>query len=249
FHCLAELFSIAIVGGVFSVTWASRNVLKNNYILVVGISYLFMAGFDLLHTLAYQGMGVFPQHGPNLSPQLWICARYIQSISLIVAPIFIKLRLRVGILFLVLTILSLMLLGSIFYWKNFPICFIEGVGLTPFKIISEYIICAILAAALVLLLKHRDSFDKKVFLLLTSSIVVTIGQEFMFSLYAEMYDFYNFIGHYLKIVSFFLLYKAIVEIGLAKPYSLISRETQDRLIRLEAQKNFITTVLNASAAL
>ena len=99
FHSLAELFSIAVVGGLFAVTWASRHVLKNNYLLLLGVSYLFVAGFDLLHTLAYEGMGVFPQYGPNLSPQLWICARSIESGSLLIAPFFLKRRLRVGYFF------------------------------------------------------------------------------------------------------------------------------------------------------
>ncbi|MGO8878424.1 MAG: MASE3 domain-containing protein [Desulfomonilaceae bacterium] len=249
FHSLAELFSIAVVGGLFAVTWASRYVLKNNYLLLLGVSYLFVAGFDLLHTLAYEGMGVFPQYGPNLSPQLWICARSIESGSLLIAPFFLKRRLPIGILFLGLTVLSTLLLGSIFYWKNFPVCFIEGVGLTNFKIISEYAICAILAVALALLLKHGDSFDKRVLKLVALSIIVTIGQELMFSLYAEMYDFYNFVGHYLKIVSFVLLYKAIVETGVTKPYALLSKEVKDRQDRLEMERNFISTVLDTTGAL
>ncbi len=249
FHSLAELFSIAVVGGLFAVTWASRYVLKNNYLLLLGVSYLFVAGFDLLHTLAYEGMGVFPQYGPNLSPQLWICARSIESGSLLIAPFFLKRRLPIGILFLVLTALSALLLGSIFYWKNFPVCFIEGVGLTNFKIISEYAICAILVVALALLLTHGDSFDKRVLKLVALSIIVTIGQELMFSLYAEMYDFYNFIGHYLKIVSFVLLYKAIVETGVTKPYALLSKEVKDRQDRLEMERNFISTVLDTTGAL
>ncbi|MHB8205564.1 MAG: MASE3 domain-containing protein, partial [Desulfomonilaceae bacterium] len=249
FHSLAELFSIAVVGGLFAVTWASRYVLKNNYLLLLGVSYLFVAGFDLLHTLAYEGMGVFPQYGPNLSPQLWICARSIESCSLLIAPFFLKRRLPIGILFLGLTVLSTLLLGSIFYWKNFPVCFIEGVGLTNFKIISEYAICAILVVALALLLTHGDSFDKRVLKLVALSIIVTIGQELMFSLYAEMYDFYNFIGHYLKIVSFVLLYKAIVETGVTKPYALLSKEVKDRQDRLEMERNFISTVLDTTGAL
>ena len=139
--------------------------------------------------------------------------------------------------------MSALLLGSIFYWKNFPVCFIEGVGLTRFKIISEYAICAILVVALALLLKHGDSFDKRVLRLVAWSIIVTICQELMFTLYVEMYDFYNFIGHYLKIVSFVSLYKAIVETGVAKPYTLLSREVQDRQNRLEMERNFISAVL------
>ena len=249
FHSIAELFSIAVVGGLFAVTWASRYVLKNNYLLLLGVSYLFVAGFDLLHTLAYEGMGVFPQYGPNLSPQLWICARSIESGALLIAPLFLKRRLRVGVLFLVLSSMSALLLGSIFYWKNFPVCFIEGVGLTRFKIISEYAICAILVVALALLLKHGDSFDKRVLKLVALSIIVTIAQELMFALYVEMYDFYNFVGHYLKILSFVLLYKAIVETGVAKPLSLLSKELQDKQDRLLEERNFVSTVLDTTGAL
>ena len=34
----------------------------------------------------------------------------------------------------------------------------------------------------------------------------------------------NVVGHFLKIVAFFLVYKAFVEVGLTKPYSLLFRE-------------------------
>jgi PAS domain S-box-containing protein len=249
FHSIAELFSIAIVGGMFAVTWASRHVLKNNYLLLVGVSYLFVAGFDLLHTLGYQGMGVFPQYGPNLSPQLWLCARSIESGSLLVAPFFLKRRLRIEILLPVLTVLSALLIASIFYWKNFPVCFVEGVGLTRFKVISEYVICAILVAALLLLLKHKDSFDKRVLKLVALSIIVTIVQELVLTLYVQMYDFYNLIGHYLKIVSFVLLYQAIVETGVTKPLVLLSKEVRDKQDRLEMERNFVSTVLDTTGAL
>jgi PAS domain S-box-containing protein len=249
FHSIAELFSIAVVGGMFAVTWASRHVLRNNYLLLVGVSYLFVGGFDLLHTLGYQGMGVFPQYGPNLSPQLWLCARSIESCSLLMAPFFLKRRLRIEILLLVLTALSAVLLASIFYWKNFPVCFVEGVGLTRFKVISEYVICAVLVVALLLLLKHRDSFDKRVLKLVALSIIVTIGQELVLTLYVQMYDFYNLIGHYLKIVSFVLLYQAIVETGVTKPLVLLSKELRDKQDRLEMERNFVSTVLDTTGAL
>ncbi len=249
FHSIAELFSIAVVGGMFAVTWASRHVLKNNYLLLVGVSYLFVAGFDLLHTLGYQGMGVFPQYGPNLSPQLWLCARSIESCSLMIAPLFLKRRLRIEILLAVLTVLSALLIASIFYWKIFPVCFVEGVGLTPFKVIAEYVICAILVVALVLLLKHKDSFDKRVLKLVALSIIVTIAQELVLTRYVQMYDFYNLIGHYLKIVSFVLLYQAIVETGVTKPLVLLSKEVRVKQDRLEMERNFVSTVLDTTGAL
>jgi PAS domain S-box-containing protein len=43
---------------------------------------------------------------------------------------------------------------------------------------------------------------------------------------------FNFIGHTLKVVSFYLMYRAIIETGLRKPYSLLFRELQHEKIAL-----------------
>src|SRR3989304_9779137 len=60
FHSLAEVFSIVVACGIFMVAWNSRKLLDNNYLLFFGSAYLFVAGIDLIHTLAYKGLGVFP---------------------------------------------------------------------------------------------------------------------------------------------------------------------------------------------
>jgi hypothetical protein len=115
----------------------------------LGIAYLFVGFIDIIHTLAYVGMGVFLGYGANLSTQLWIAARYLQSISLLIACfIFERRKIKINFILLGYTIITSLLFLSIFYWKIFPPCFIEGTGLTSFKKISEYIISLILAASL-----------------------------------------------------------------------------------------------------
>ena len=77
FHSTAEVFSIVVACGIFMVAWNSRRFLDNNYLLFIGIAYLFVALLDLVHTLAYAGMGVFPGYATNLPTQLWIaCLLY-----------------------------------------------------------------------------------------------------------------------------------------------------------------------------
>jgi hypothetical protein len=39
------------------------------------MAYLSVSFLDLIHTLAYKGMGVFPGFDANLPTQLWIAAR------------------------------------------------------------------------------------------------------------------------------------------------------------------------------
>ena len=223
FHSLAELFSVIIAVGVFAIAWNSRRILENNYLLYLGIAFLFVGLIDLLHTLAYKGMGVFPGFGANLPTQLWIAARYLEAISLLLAPWFLNRRLNLTAVFAGYFLTFTILLLSIFSWKIFPVCYVTGLGLTPFKKISEYFICGILAGALAFLWRRRAEFDGNVLRLIVWSIILTMGSELAFTFYVSVYGLSNFIGHILKILSFYLIYKAIIETGLVKPYNLLFR--------------------------
>jgi PAS domain S-box-containing protein len=239
FHTLAELFSIYVAYVVFLIVLKSKARLENRYLIIIGVAYFFVASLDLLHTFTYKGMGIFPQFDSNLPTQLWIAARYMESTSLLIAPLLLK-DYRAGnetgdteareknrffwrafFIYAGITAVSIL---SIFVIGNFPDSYIEGSGLTPFKIISEYIISLILLCSLILLYTKRDRFEDRVFRLVEASIIVTIFGELAFTLYADVYGFFNLLGHYFKILSFYLIYTAIIETGFEAPYSLLFRE-------------------------
>ena len=223
FHSLAELFSVVVACGIFMLAWNSRRFLDSSYLILLGIAYLFVGGLDLLHTLAYKGMGVFQGYDSNLPVQLWIGSRYVEGFSLLAALLISTKTVRYNLILLIYTVTVGLLLVTIFHWGIFPVCYVEGAGLTPFKRFSEYAICLLLVASLVLLARNRGAFDGSVFGLLAAAIVVTIGTELAFTLYTSMYGLPNLVGHFLKIVSFYLVYKAIVETGLKRPYNLLFR--------------------------
>lgn len=234
FHGLGEGFSIAVACGVFMLAWNSRHVLDNDYLLLLGIAYAFVASIDLLHTLAYSGMGVFPTYGANLPTQLWIGARYLEAVTLLIAPLALKIRLRPRLTVGAYAIAAGLLVAAVF-GGLFPDCFVEGEGLTPFKIASEYVIMGFLVGAGVLLYRNRSAFDSGVLWLLLASIGLTIASELSFTLYTDPYSFFNLVGHFLKFVSFYLIYKAVIVTGLARPYDLLYRrlhESEQRYRRL-----------------
>ncbi len=250
FHSLSELFSIIVACGIFIVAWNSRKFLKNNYLLFLGIAYFFIALLDLLHTLSYTGMGVFPEYGANLPTQLWIGARYMESLSLIMATMFFSRPLKANILFFSYSIIFTMVL-LFFFGGIFPACFVEGAGLTSFKIISEYIISLFLLGAVARLYQHRGEFDPGILKLLIASILTTIVGELVFTFYISVYGFSNLIGHFMKIISFFLIYKALIYSGLTKPYDLLFRnlkksEEAYRSILKTAMDGFWITDSNAN---
>jgi len=224
FHSLAEIFSIAVAFCIFMLAWSARRFLVDTYFLFIGIAYLFIGGLDLIHTLSYSGMGVFPESNTNLPTQLWIGARYMEGLSFMVAPFFINRRWKTGFVFFGYGLATFLLVASIFYWPGFPTCFIEGMGLTPFKKVSEYIICLLLLGATAVMYKRRNEFDRGVLRLLVASIVLTVASELAFTFYVHAYGLSNLIGHYFKIGSFYLIYKAVIDTGLAKPYDLLFRD-------------------------
>lgn len=223
FHGIVEVFSIVVACAIFMIAWNSRRLLDNHYLLFMGIAFLFVSVLDFVHTLAYKGMVVFSDGSSNPTTQLWIAARYLESVSFLIAPFFIKRKVRPGQAFTVFTVIAGLFLLSIFYWKIFPDCFVEGSGLTVFKKTSEFIISAIILAAIIGLIRSRRSFDREILRFLVIGLVVKIFSEISFTLYLNVYGIPNLIGHYFKVISFYFFYRAIIQIGLRKPYDLLFR--------------------------
>jgi signal transduction histidine kinase len=225
FHNIAEVFSIIIACGIFMVAWNCRRYLDNQYFLFIGIAYLFIGMLDLAHAFSYKGMNLLPGYGANTPTQLWIAARYLQSLTLLAAPLMLRRQIRPGFIILSFGGIVSLLFLSIFTWRIFPDCFIEGAGgLTPFKKISELIICLfLLTSGLVLVRMHRR-FSPRVLAWIMASILLTIFSELFFTGYTDVYGFLNILGHYLKIVSFYCVYKAIIETGLTRPFEMLFRD-------------------------
>ena len=224
FHSLAEGFSIVVAFGVFLVAWNSRAFARNEYLLFVGIAYLFVGAVDFLHLLAYRGMGVFQGADADLPTQLWLVGRYLETSALLIAPLLLGHRFRVRWAVAGYAALTGALLAAVLVVPVFPAAFVEGEGLTLFKKGSEYVLCALLLVALGLLWRKRKCFAPSVFRYLAAALVLKVAAELAFTLYTDPAGMANVIGHYLKIMSFYLVYKAIIETSLVRPYDLLFRE-------------------------
>jgi PAS domain S-box-containing protein len=228
FHSLTEMFSVAVAFAIFILVWNTRLLLDNNFFLIVGVSYLFIGSLDLTHTLAYKGMGVFSTGDTNLPTQLWVAGRFLESITFLIAPFFINRKVKVNWVVLAYVAAFIVLNGSIFYWEIFPVCFVEGTGLTPFKKISEYIVSIVLLVSILEIFQKKEVFDRLALRYMIASIIITIITELVFTLYLDAYGVVNFIGHYLKVVSFYLIYKAIVDTSIRRPYDIIFRNLKQK---------------------
>jgi PAS domain S-box-containing protein len=248
FHTVVELFSIIVAFAVFIVTWNSRKIMDNQYLYFVGISYAFIGILDLLHTLTFPGMNVVSGEA-FYANQFWVGTRFIEAATLVVG-FYVMHRPKkpnADLIFAVYFIISLVLTLSILSWHIFPVCYISGVGQTPFKIFAEYLIIAILIVAGYLLYRHRRRFSDNVYRYLIFSLVFTILSEFCFTLYASNYSSANEFGHYFKLIAFFLIYKANVETGFTEPTSLIFKDLQDTNNKLDESNHRLVMAMEAGA--
>ncbi len=230
FHVSTELLSVVVAVGIFMFAWNTSQYITNSYYKVIGISFLFIGCLDFIHTIAYKGMLILPQISAPEATQLWIAARYLQAISFLIAPFFLDKVINIfniRLLFSLYGAITIFLLLSIFYWDIFPVCYITGTGLTKFKIISEYIISFMFACSILLLFKHRAKFDQRIMKLIIISLLITILSELAFTNYLSVYDEFNVLGHTLKLIAVYFIYRAIIEKGLRKPYNILLRDLQE----------------------
>ena len=225
FHGLVEIFSVIIAGCVAMIAWNSRHLVRNHFLLFIGLGYSFIALLGILHTFAYKGLSVFPaEYGDNLATQLWIAARYLESFTFLAATNFLNRRMRPGPVLGGYILTTTLILATIFVWPVFPLCYVDGVGLTLFKTASEFLITLIWLRVIFVLLFHRDNFDGPVLRHLLVAIGCNIVAELSFTLYTDFYGFINLSGHFLRIIAVYFIYRAFIEKNLTDPYNSLFRK-------------------------
>jgi PAS domain S-box-containing protein len=89
--------------------------------------------------------------------------------------------------------------------------------------VGDYLVSGILALSLAHLWRVRGQFDRDVVRMMTLSVLFLIAAELSAAFYTDVFIYNSVAGHFLKIVSFYLVYKAIFATGLIRPYGLLFR--------------------------
>ncbi|MDE4908285.1 PAS domain S-box protein [Methanogenium marinum] len=249
FHVITEMFSILIAGAIFIIAWNTRRYLENNYLLMLGIAYLFIGGIDFIHTLAYSGMNIFIGYDADLPTQLWIIARYMEAVTLVIAPLMFGRAMKPYRVLGIYAVVTVMLVIAVFVPGLFPACYIEGSGLTLFKVVSEYLICILLLLGAFLLWRRRDHFEEDIFWLVVASIICTICAELAFTFYVNVYGFSNLAGHLFKVASFALIYQALVVSSFQRPYETVFRELRQSEAEVRKERDRFQRYLDIAPAM
>ncbi|OYD53714.1 hypothetical protein CGK74_10825 [Thauera propionica] len=248
FHTLVETIRIVVLGSIFVLAWNSRRWVSDGFLLIVGIGSICVAALEILHTLSFKGLNLFPGYDANLPTQLWIAFRYLEGAAFLAALYNIGRPVRADLLLTGGSLLTLVL-GVLIFSGNFPDCYIEGSGLTPFKIVSEFVLIGIFSACAGAIYVQRHHFAPSVARLLIAAMLTAALADFAFTSYAGVFDAANEFGHYLLFISSFLLYRAVLVAGIASPFDLLFRSLKQKESELEAKVAERTAALRKSQAL
>lgn len=196
FHSAVELGNIAIylfVG--FLGVFASR-MTPDPFLQGLSAIYFSMSFVTALHTLAYHGTGVFPGWTANEPTQFWMLMRFIQGAGI---PLVLLFSTRPRFTRLFPAGMAAFTLGGVFlvFAGLFPDCFTPGAGPTPFKVGGEYAVALLLVVSIVYSLHARRhvELDRSHSFELSLACFALAGMSF--TLYTDVYGFFNMLGHVL----------------------------------------------------
>ncbi|GAB4364065.1 MAG: hypothetical protein Kow009_00700 [Spirochaetales bacterium] len=235
-HSIIELVAVVVSLALFIIGWETRQIARNHRLLIISVGYLGVAILDTFHTLAYKGMGVFPEASANLPTQLWIAGRYVEAVTFLLFTFlhWKSYSLSPRTLFWGLYALLSILLLSIFL-GIFPACFLEGSGLTDFKVGSEYFISVVFLLCAGYLWKRRTELPSRLVKFLVASLLLKVFSEMSFTLYVDVYDILNYLGHIFKFLSVMLIYDALIEENLKDPFQFLFQELAQKNQYLESE--------------
>jgi PAS domain S-box-containing protein len=241
-HNIAEFFSIMVSLSVFGVGWFTYDQSKDRHALFLSSAFLAIGLMDFMHTLGYAGMPAFiTPNSANKSTQFWIAVRLFTALAFL-ASAFVyadkpsRWLSKTNLMITALAVSGGVFTGIIFFPQYVPATFIEGVGLTPFKKISEYLIICLLFFASAVYWKRMSRTGDRLLFYYLAAFILCIFSELVFAIYKSVFDSYNVLGHFYKIVAFYLIYEGVFATSVKNPYTKLSEANKNLRIEIAERK-------------
>lgn|GEM_PF-837864 len=250
FHNVAEFFSVVVSFSIFGVGWYTYDQSKNRHALFLSAVFFGMGLIDFSHALTYSGMPDFIT--PNIltkASQCWIAARMFMAVgflaSAFVYPKSDSPYLSKSILMFVNLGIAFFLIASIIFFPDYvPVTVIQGVGVTPFKSNSEYVIILLLCLSIAIYWRRIIKTENQQLSYFMIAFVILIFSEGVFAHYKSVFDSYNVIGHIYKIIAFLLIYKGLFTSEVNIPYVALEATNEE----LTAYRNHLELLVEERTA-
>ena len=239
-HTFLEMIAIIVAAMVFSIALGTylKRPLRGYFLL--GACFIALAFFDFFHVLSYQGMPVFvTENSPQKAMYFWLAGRFSIGVGLFFIAILAWKKKPSKLIFWLVLLSTPVIVFTVTWVVLFnanwlPAMYILGQGLTSEKIASEFVLISLyVVTAFIFLYKMKTPQPYNVVALFTASSVLALS-EWLFTIYNEVNDFYNFLGHMYKVIAYGYIFKSIVYDAIVKPYDELKKSRQ---AYLESEKH------------
>ncbi|MBU0499401.1 MAG: PAS domain S-box protein [Gammaproteobacteria bacterium] len=227
-HTGLEFIAMAVSAMVFSLSWTLRGR-ERQLPALLGAGFLGVMLIDFVHVLSYDGMPPFlTPSGPEKAINFWLAGRLLAALILLLVS-FAPER-RSSLTGYALALAGSLAVTSLTWWLGLlhpdwlPHTFIPGEGLTSFKIHVEYLLAGLYALAAVRLAQVGYRGGRRELLWLAAGAWILGLSEMFFTLYGNLTDLMNLLGHVYKVLGYLMIYQAAYASALLAPY----RELADR---------------------
>lgn len=216
---------------VFAVAWHSEGPRRASNQLL-GCAFLAIALLDLGHMLSYKGMPdwITPSSAEK-AIEFWQLSRLLLAITLLAIAFRVTPR-RTLSRPLLLTV-TLGLVGTAFCLEFgvpqiWPRTFIEGEGLTLFKLGAEWLVSLLMLIA-AWRFWHRDPDQPRWHAEgLFAAAMLSVLAEICFTAYSNVNSLFSLLGHFYKIISYGFIYQVVFVANVRTPFLRLAVEKAER---------------------
>lgn len=240
FHNIAEFFSVMVSFSIFGLGWYAYDQNKDRHSLFLSVAFLGIGLIDFMHTLGYAGMPAFvTPNVTNKATLFWVAVRLYSSVAFLLSAFVVtkstsRLLTKPLLLTVVLALSGTVFTAVTFFPDVLPAAYIQGVGLTPFKKNTEYVIVLLMAIALAMYWRRLLRSGDQLIRYYLVAFVLCIFSELSFTLYKSAFDTYNMLGHIYKTVAFLVMYRGLFVASVQRPYD-----------DLHQQRNMLSQIINS----
>lgn len=246
FRGLVELFSVAVMWGVFLLVWNTRRIARNDALLFLGVAFLFAGTVNLVHMVCHADTGLFEadcllEH----AAQLLVATRGMEAVSLLLFGLFLGRRVAITPVLAGYAVVTVLLLLAVFSWDLFPAGYTEAGQLTGSMALSRYSFAPVLAVAGVLLVVKGRVLPFDVRALLVMAVAATLLGEILSLTHYAVHGTWNDIASYLmRAVFVLLLYLALIRPTLKRPYANLFQELEKERRALRDSETALRTLVD-----
>ncbi|WP_303864631.1 MASE3 domain-containing protein [Alkalibaculum bacchi] len=242
FHYAVQTMGIVIGVMIVTIFHHSKQCnLHNNQFGILGIGYISIILFIFLHMITKNNMPFFDMNSDNLSLQFYSVAKYMNVITLLLFVMNYPKKLNMKVVCVICFSISILLFLSILRWSNYLVVYTEAFGPTSFKKASIFFTSVGLICTVIILVKKKDQFHPNTFTYLLYCLIFVFFTNITFTLFKETGEDMTVISDFFQTVSFYCIYKAIVQVNMTIPLKILqeSREKYENLVQLLPEAIFV----------